>query len=529
MSRFLVLAVICVATCAITPSAYAPMILHSPPPLGGSPPALAGNGSQHVSGFGPLTLNGTTAGNTLLVAVQWCYDGSCSATSGVTVNAPTDTNGNTCTAVPGAAVTGVVHPAAAFRCPHISTAVSVNDTITSNFTGTPSFAQMNVSEWTGLTGTAEKGNGVFDPSSVSSISLSTNGAVTGSNELIWGLANNDVCGYTPSQTDIDGAASYQIGTGPNTYTNTWTCQSGSGNATAIIAGFPSVCGVNCGAPPPPPSTPAQAQAAGFTTQALSADFTVVGGAYSNTATYIDNCGATAALRFYLTDFIGQPSGISCGATTITTDGGTQVLHIQTPGGSYYQLNYPGYWLKSGGSPGFPLEMYVDITFRIASSVLAQNINSSVDIWQQARGVRSDNTFPPNNWYEPDFLEIDNNDPRCPGGNWAGGLIDQGGAGFGPVTCGTDDLSQYHKLAVLMTSDGSTDLWKCTWMDDVFRECIHWPPNSVTFPQHDGSLEITVGNLSVTADVFVKSINIWECASWQTTTCPGTMVTHWPFP
>src|SRR5216683_4717012 len=77
-----------------------------------------------------------------------------------------------------------------------------------------------------------------------------------------------------------------------------------------------------------PAVPAPAQAAGFTTQALNADFTSP--AYANTATYIDNCGATASYRWYLTNRNGQPSdGLPCSQTIITTDGGLSALLITT--------------------------------------------------------------------------------------------------------------------------------------------------------------------------------------------------------
>ncbi len=295
-------------------------------------------------------------------------------------------------------------------------------------------------------------------------------------------------------------------------------------------------------------TPAQAAAAGFTTQALNADFTIVGGAFSNTATYIDNCGATATYRFYLTLFVsvpgggGVPNGLPCNATAITTDGGIQVLHMQAPANQYYELHWPGYWLKSDGL-GMPNETYQEIVFRTTNATLVQDGSSSfffsiIDMWRQGRGVTSSGTFPPGEWNETDFLEVTGINNTI--NNWGGGLItvQNNTLMFGPVTHSTNDLTQYHKLGVLTTSDESTNYWKCTWMDDVFIQCINQlQAAAISYLQHDNSMVIDLGTGGPTlngtgntiSDLYIKSIKIWECPNWQTATCPGTMVDHWPFP
>ncbi len=203
---------------------------------------------QHIGANGTsVTLNGTTAHNSLIIGISFCYNASCNTNSGVTIASVTDTNSNSCAAVAGAnTLSAAVFPAIAYLCPNISTAVNVNDTITVNYTGSPQFPVIFVSEWSGLRGVGEKGNGTAPGGSPSSVNVSTNGAVTGSNELIWGWAILNGCTIVSSNTGIDGATvnvgekdSYQIGTTPNTYTNTWTCSSGTGNPTAIIAGFPA--------------------------------------------------------------------------------------------------------------------------------------------------------------------------------------------------------------------------------------------------------------------------------------------------
>jgi hypothetical protein len=228
----------------------------------------------------------------------------------------------------------------------------------------------------------------------------------------------------------------------------------------------------------PPGVPAPALAAGFTTQALNADFTSA--AYSNTATYIDNCGATAAKQWYLVSFSAQPSGIPCSETVITTDGGMNALLITTPGNQSQEFQYPGYFLKSDGL-GFPNEAYIEINFRTTAATMAQDgsapyWSSIIDLWFLGRGVTSSGTYPPNTWNEIDFLEVIG--PAGQANNWGAGMIEWGGGSacggdcYTGLTRGTTDLTQYHTLGMLLTSDESSAVWRCLFMDGVFLSpCI----------------------------------------------------------
>jgi hypothetical protein len=271
---------------------------------------------------------------------------------------------------------------------------------------------------------------------------------------------------------------------------------------------------------------------------------VVGGAFSNTATFIDNCGGTATYRFYLTLFNSQPSGIPCTpATVITTDGSQgQALLITAPPRNYYQLNYPGYWLKSDGL-GFPNETYVEIVFRTTLATLTQDGSqvywpSIIDMFPQGRGVTSSGTFPPNDWLEEDFLEVTGANNANP--TWGGGAIVWGnyngpncgnGQCYAAVPSGQADLTVYHKLGALVTSDGSTNVWKCTFFDDVFIGCNNTAAAvspqtmaAVDYIQHDNVHVFGVGGSTtpVQSQLYIKSYKVWECAAWQTTMCHGTV-------
>jgi len=166
----------------------------------------------------------------------------------------------------------------------------------------------------------------------------------------------------------------------------------------------------------------------------------------------------------------NPGGVPCSDSTITTDGGSQVLLVQQDTvGTPLSFLYPAHWVQPGVF--FPNEMYIEMTFRTTLQSLVQNGSGpfqSIDwFWESVRGE----TPPPPSWVEIDFLEIVNTPRSSP--NWGGGLLDwRPNPNYGPVTYGTTDLTQYHTLGVLITSDESTNLYKCTFMDGSFVGCIN---------------------------------------------------------
>jgi hypothetical protein len=228
----------------------------------------------------------------------------------------------------------------------------------------------------------------------------------------------------------------------------------------------------------------------------------------------------------------NPGGVPCSDSTITTDGGSQVLLVQQDKvGTPLSFLYPGHWVQPGVF--FPNETYIEMTFRTTSQSLVQNGSGpfgSIDwFWESLRGE----TPPPPSWVEIDFLEIVNTPHSSP--NWGGGLLDwQPNPNYGPVTYGTTDLTQYHTLGVLVTSDESSNIYKCTFMDGSFIGCINQAQGEPrNYVQHNNAVTVWLGwpgtNYTSPVQVYIKSIKIWECANYQTTGCPGTMVTHWPFP
>jgi hypothetical protein len=140
-------------------------------------------------------------------------------------------------------------------------------------------------------------------------------------------------------------------------------------------------------------------------------------------------------------------------------------------------------------------------------------------------------------------------------NWfAGG--DHGNVNYGTIFV-TNTLppsfktSDYHKYAMLITTDGSSSIYRCSWVDDVFWACSEGvPPYAAVGAQPDniGSvaqrnvIAIWSGNLNnqdntscpgtatwcINSDIhhWIKSVKVYTCADWrrgstgQNPTCKG---------
>jgi hypothetical protein len=277
-------------------------------------------------------------------------------------------------------------------------------------------------------------------------------------------------------------------------------------------------------------------AAGFTTCVLEADFTSP--AYSNTATYIDACGSTASPNWYLR-FASDLSQPPCNRANITTDGGAQVLTLHFPASDYVApqnavvLSYFAPFTAAGNN--FPINLYTSITFRIAAGGLTQG--SQVNIF----GIFSEIGPSHPSWWEPDMFEVlSDTFVSGSGWTWGDGSLDwcNGTICNSLPTDPPDhaDLTQYHKIDTLLTSNGSSIVEKCSWIDGTFLGCNGLSLfSSAEYTIHDYTIPIFAGGvlpnqpITTNVDVYIKSFSIWECASWQTTACSGTVVDRWPFP
>jgi hypothetical protein len=172
-----------------------------------------------------VTINGTTAGNFIIVGIGWCADVNCGFPASVSVSTVTSSAGETCSQVPNA--NGGATPSLKtdiWYCPNIH---GGNDTITVTTTSSQaSYLSVFLSEWTGITnvspldGIASNTGGSFNTNSFTSCSVQTNGVTTQAGELIYSVlfgGNNPIRGYQPQ---VDTFTSYLIsGAISNAYTH----------------------------------------------------------------------------------------------------------------------------------------------------------------------------------------------------------------------------------------------------------------------------------------------------------------------
>ncbi len=323
------------------------------------------------------------------------------------------------------------------------------------------------------------------------------------------------------------------------------------------------------------STPAMAAAAGFTTQVLDADFTSP--AYSNPATFVDNCGTGLTGPHFVWAHFLSATRMNCASdVTVIPDpddptGSPQVLSVSCPpsegcarqatGGNIqwphvlWQLSEPCNTFTAGC---MPIEYYFELVFRIPTAGWDQSSGAAhVNHYWTGRNSDPSGGIPyPNVYMETDPFETvgppstncaaqgiplapcytqggveNSNDPQVV-------TTPQGEFGQGTTT----DFQNYHTLAALVTSDGSSVIWECVFVDGALTnpsgttQCISMTSQPSFSPggylQHDNGFTTEfdlfgTGNPVVPIQVLYKSLKIWECPNYQTATCSGTLITHWP--
>ena len=194
-------------------------------------------------------------------------------------------------------------------------------------------------------------------------------------------------------------------------------------------------GIACGVGPNYSGTiPAGAAAAGFTTCALNADFT--SSAYSNKATFVNECGATTQFRWYWHQYISSPA-LNCSDISVVADTGVsptlpQVLYINYPPSEFNSggnangagFTWPGVsYTDCTSVPCLPTQFYVEVAYRTTFNSWSQGGGSTSGhtAWD-APGVGEPFSYAGNQFFEADFFESNGG----PGSSFGGGLV--GGIG-----------------------------------------------------------------------------------------------------
>jgi hypothetical protein len=310
----------------------------------------------------------------------------------------------------------------------------------------------------------------------------------------------------------------------------------------------------------PLPVPAMAAAAGFSHCALHADFTKVGGAFSDIAKFIDGCGATGS-KIFQAYYAYSGTPVPCKRMDIETDGATQVLHLQYLRGdsagtgvirpvelAYPTLHHKGAvqsgWPQpaSPGTENLPQEMYAEITFRLPVYSLNQGqLGRDIPFaWWQMGGAGE----PKVGGIEVDYIEINSDSNFGSGWNNSTGMRDWCTTAScnhinQPIVTHTD-YTHYHTFGVLVTSDLGTsaesNFAKCLFTDGVLNGCQTISPADATGYRTDRSkffnyAAVWVGNNGGSqgpnyesinpVDVYIQSMTIWECPDYATMNCPGT--------
>lgn len=327
-------------------------------------------------------------------------------------------------------------------------------------------------------------------------------------------------------------------------------------------------------PPGPPTPPTQASVAGFTTCIICMDFTAAsGGVFVNgsapagvnaaqTNTWLD-CGGASNPVWYQGSIVGTAGPCPVIATD---DQSTQVLQTQlggpvtlTPGAKIFnglKIGDPfGEYLGLAGTP-VPTNLYLEATYRVP--IFPQQTDQVIQPysqgpWKWLGSGAPKSTTGPSDWLEFDAFEV------CCGGlsgsnfwNGAGSWYSNGSwgahAGFSsgwyltypPVDWSSHDMiGSYIKVGMRITSDGSSGLYFCYWVNDQPQGCrskavdnsslYGWQLSDTSrggavFYSASGGNNISTTTTEAMPNMkdWLKSINIWACSAWKTTACstPG---------
>jgi hypothetical protein len=324
--------------------------------------------------------------------------------------------------------------------------------------------------------------------------------------------------------------------------------------------------IACDFGPNAPSLPAPANEAGFTHCLMNADFTSSttdgnGINYSNTATYVKECGASPTSRnntiwdlsWFNANTYGYNYNLPCtGHLEIVTDPitSTQALEMSylttdynnftSAGGAnhdnYTAVHWPQPYAPSGCAAGPSCKglyhtYYIQVAMRLAASVGSYpggNIMNS--FWDEQCCFGEPDQ-------EVDYFEIQPayDSQYCASGGVAVHTNFSPSGGSSPAFWCIPVDNNYHTIGVLMTSDGTTTLATCVYLDGNIA--THTPTTCGTQPisslNYGNSLTFWIGMCAldqagspcITQNFFwyLSDVQVWTCSTpWAA--CTGTVIT-----
>jgi hypothetical protein len=308
------------------------------------------------------------------------------------------------------------------------------------------------------------------------------------------------------------------------------------------------------APPPSgggPSPPTEAAKAGFTTLAANYDFST--STYARQSNWLDWTGTNTNSNFlWHNSWPGGQSGCSAKfSPTIkqTTDGDNKVLDIKFPMSNYSlgqtgncnfvamstvtygcnQTSTPGQYSPCAGAQ-FP-NMYVESVYRVDNG--ASNVANGIGpngVWTWQSNYNGGSSL------ELDFGELYGtmSGPYASNGwhNWQAG----GGNFFWctySTSCGGEtgntnlpggySPTAYHKYGMLLTSDGATAEYACSYIDDILQNCQNVGAVSPQFTNRNYLIAWNgnyPGGSEPTVNMYLQYVKVWSCANWNGSSSPA---------
>ena len=274
----------------------------------------------------------------------------------------------------------------------------------------------------------------------------------------------------------------------------------------------------------PSAVPAPAQAAGFTTHIFHSDFAAQG----NT---LDCSGTSTPKWFYHGNGNGQPP---CAVIVNDSAAGHNVLQMDLRIADYNGNIANKFQTAVPNCSGFCFP----ITTFYQESV-TRNINFTPSVafmttpW--VAGGSSDCTMEFDTFESFSSLFSDSAMHNCGSGGpsiWGGSAPPNPPAGFA--------LTNYHKYGLRVTTNGTNQIWYCSYIDDLKQGCAEVVVGTagvtqamITNPEFVALIMDLEGNgpnpLTQTFTAFFDTSDIWSCANWQSTTAAGGCATSNPNP
>lgn len=255
-------------------------------------------------------------------------------------------------------------------------------------------------------------------------------------------------------------------------------------------------------------------------------------AYSNVSTWL-GCGVagtsfntTPGFQWYHDTFAQQAvSELPPCTVSIVNDNGITALKMSWAGSSYdgtfKSLVINTYTHNNTNITDFPNGAYYEFITRLSTnSLTAPTGTDNGGIWTWTTAGTGVTTI------ENDFELFD--PAASPGGRFTQFINYVNAACGNPCYSGainySADMAVYHKIGVRVTTDGSTRIVGCTYLDGAFQGCLDVnSPNAGDFIGRHAPI-MQIGAVPVNMDFYIQYLRVWSCSNWATQQCNGAILT-----